>query len=77
MGTPSADNEFLHELEVDVKMELTVAETGQPEHEEEVEEVAGGESPLDLDEQRYETSLRSLLGAIEAVEDGSGPGGQP
>jgi hypothetical protein len=29
--TPTGDNAFLHELELDVKTELTLAETSQPE----------------------------------------------
>jgi hypothetical protein len=57
---------FLQELEVDVRAELTIAET-QPEEE------ADGEPDvmmlLDPDAERYEVALRSLLGAVEAVED--------
>jgi len=73
MSIPTSDNVFLHELELDVRAELTLAETGQPE-----EEAAG--LPIDewlsdpVDDQRYEVNLRSLLGAVEALEDGSGPG---
>lgn len=87
MKTPNDDGAFLHELEIEVRTELTVAETGEPEYEAvvaetsqsvPVHEVDGGpdaKSELELlDEQRYETSLRSLLGAIEAVEDKLGPG---
>lgn len=72
MSTPIGDNAFLSELELNVRTELTLAETSQPELE------AGGiltvESLLDEDAQRYEVGLRSLLGAVEAVEDGSRPG---
>ena len=73
MSIPTGDNAFLHELELNVRAELTLAETGQPEAE------AVG-VPIDewlvdpVDDQRYEINLRSLLGAIEALEDGSGPG---
>ena len=70
MSTPSGDNAFLHELEVDVRAELTLARTDQR-----------GEAvgvPIewlpDTDAQRYEVRLRTLLGAVEALEDGSGPG---
>jgi hypothetical protein len=75
MSTPIGDNAFLSELELNVRTELTLAETSQPELE------AGGvltvESLLDEDAQRYEVGLRSLLGAVEAVEDGSRPGDRP
>ena len=76
MSIPTSDNVFLHELELDVRAELTLAETGQPE-----EEAAG--LPIDewlsdpVDDQRYEVNLRSLLGAVEALEDGPGPGDDP
>lgn len=73
MSIPTGDNVFLHELELNVSTELAQAETGQPE-----EEAVG--APIDewlldpTDAQRYEVSLRNLLGAVEALEDGSGPG---
>jgi hypothetical protein len=76
MSIPTGDNAFLHELELNVRAELTQAETSQPE-----EEVAC--VPIDewlsdpADDQRYEASLRSLLGAVEALEDGSGVGNHP
>jgi hypothetical protein len=69
MSVPTGDNTFLHELELTVRTELTLTETSQPEE----EAVA---VPIDewlsdpADDQRYEVGLRSLLGAIEAVEDG-------
>jgi hypothetical protein len=72
VSIPTGDNAFPHELEVDVRAELTLAETGQP-----YEEAA--RVPIDewlsdpADDQRYEINLRSLLGAVEALEDGSGP----
>ena len=72
MSTPTGDNAFLHTLELNVRAELTLAETGQPE-----EEAVG--VPIDewlsdpADAQHYEASLRSLLGAVEALEDASGP----
>ena len=65
MSTPTNDNESLYELELEVKTELTQAETGQPEQD------TGG--LFDPDAERYEVSLRTLLGAIEAMEDGSHP----
>jgi hypothetical protein len=72
MSTPTGGNAFLHELELYIRTELTLAETGQP-----WEEAVG--VPIEewlsdpADAQRYEASLRSLLGAAEALEDGSGP----
>jgi hypothetical protein len=75
MSTPTGDNVFLHDLELNVRTELAMAETSQPEPE------AGGvltiESLLDEDAQRYEVGLRSLLGAVEAVEDGARSGDRP
>jgi hypothetical protein len=75
MSTPANDNEFLYELELDVRTELTQAKTGQPEQD------TGGAPPawglLDPDAERYEVNLRTLLGAIEAMEDGSHPDDHP
>jgi hypothetical protein len=82
MSTPAGDSGFLRELEIDVRMELTVAEVAQPA----VAADAGPavERPLDADAEsypdaesyadaeRYEVSLRTLLGAIESVEDDPG-----
>jgi len=73
MSIPTGGNAFLHELELDVRAELTLAETGQP-----YEEAA--RVPIDewlsdpADDQRYDINLASLLGTVEALEDGSGPG---
>lgn len=73
MSIPADDNVSLSELELDVKEELVTAETLD------LEEAAGGEPGddwTDPDAERYEVSLRVLLGAVEAVEDGPGePGG--
>ena len=71
MSTPISDNAFLHELELNVKTELAQAETSQPED--------AASLPIEewlsdpADDQRYEATLRSLLGAVEALQDGSGP----
>ena len=72
MSTPTSDNASLYELELTVRAELTLVETSQPEEQD--DGVPGGEWPLDPDVQRYETNLRALLGAVEALEDASGPG---
>jgi hypothetical protein len=69
MTTPTGDNASLHELELDVKAELTLAESRPPGKE------AGAladEWMLHPDAQRYEARLRTLLGAVEAVEGRSG-----
>lgn len=72
MSTPAGDHPFLHELEVNVRTELIISETSQG-----WEEAAA--APIEewlsdpADDQRYEASLRSLLGAVEALEDGPGP----
>jgi hypothetical protein len=72
MSTPTGDNAFLHELELYVRTELTLTETSQGW--EEAVAVPIEEWLSDpADDQRYEASLRSLLGAVEALEDGSSP----
>jgi hypothetical protein len=75
MSTPTRDNAFLYELELNVKTELTLAETSQPEAD--ADGAPTIESLLEQDDQRYELGLRSLLGAIEAVEDVFRPGDDP
>ena len=75
MNTPTGDNAFLHELELTVKAELTLAETSQPA--EQADGMPGDEWPPDPDVQRYEINLRGILGAIEVLEGPSGPVGHP
>ena len=75
MSTPTGDNAFLHELELTVRAELTLAEAGLPE--EQAGGMPGGEWPPDPDVERYDVVLGTLLGAVEALEDASGPGGHP
>jgi hypothetical protein len=75
MSTPG-DSAFLHAVELNVRAELALAETGQPEKE--AVDVPIGQWLIDPEgEQRYEVALRSLLGAVEALEGGSGPGPSP
>jgi hypothetical protein len=72
MSTPTSDA-FLRKLELDIKAELTQVETSQS------GEAAVG-IPIDewlidpADAQRYEVGLRNLVGAVEALEDGSSAG---
>ena len=67
------DNVFLHALELNVRAELILAE-GTTEPQEEAVGVPIGEWLSDpADDERYEASLRSLLGAVEALEEGSDP----
>jgi hypothetical protein len=66
----------LHAVELNVRAELALTETGQPEKE-------AADVPIDQwlidpeDEQHYEVGLRSLLGAVEALEGDPGPGPSP
>ena len=75
MSTPTDDSEFLHDLELDVRTELTLAETGQPQQA--ADGAPAAEELPDPDAERYEVSLRTLLGAVEAVADRSHPGDHP
>lgn len=69
MSTQISGNAFLHELELNVRTELTQAEISQPEDAASIPIEEWLSDPAD--DQRYEASLRSLLGAVEALEDGS------
>jgi hypothetical protein len=75
MTTPEGDSAFLHELELNVRSELTIVETGQPDVD--ANGVPTAEWLLDPDGQRYEVGLHSLLGAVETLEHGSRAGGDP
>ncbi len=69
MNFPS-NYEFLHAIEVNVRAELAEAQASRP----------NGTEPMDqwvfdpADAEREEVELRSLLGAIVAVEDTAAPG---
>jgi len=75
MSTPTDGNESLHELELNIRMELTLALASQPEQE--ADGAPAVEELLDPDAERYEVALRTLLGAVEAMEDGSHPDDHP
>ena len=72
MSTQISGHAFLHELELNVRTELTQAETSQPEDAASIPIEEWLSDPAD--DQRYEASLRSLLGAVEVLEDGSPAG---
>jgi hypothetical protein len=66
MSNPTGDSEFLGELEREVEAELDLAESSRPE---EIIGLPSTEWPFDpMDVQREEIGLRSLLGAVEAME---------
>ena len=67
MSIPTGDSAFLHELELTVQTELTMAGTGQAED-------LGGSEPADewlpdTQAERYVIRLRTLLSAVEALEE--------
>jgi hypothetical protein len=67
MSTPTGGHAFLRELERNVRAELALAESSAPE--EEAIRVPIDEWILDpAGAARDEVSLRSLLGAVEALE---------
>jgi hypothetical protein len=75
MSTPADDQDFLHELERDVRAEL--AWTAASPAPEEVADLPIGKWLSDpADDQRYEANLRSILGAVEALESGRGRSGE-
>jgi hypothetical protein len=66
MATPGDEESgFLHELEIEVKEELIVAESLPEEDADGVPTVEWAQDPY---AQYYEVSLRTLLGAIKAEE---------
>ncbi len=75
MTTPTGDNAFLQELELNVRSELTVVETTGPDVD--ADGLPTAEWLLDPDAQRYEIGLHALLGAVETLEYGSRDGDDP
>jgi hypothetical protein len=70
MSIPTSDNAFLDQLELTVRAEL--AETSRPEEAACVPIEQWLTDPED--EQHYEVGLRSLFGAVEALEDSKAEG---
>ena len=68
MTTPAGENAFLQQLELNVRSELTIVETSEPEVD--ADGVPTVESLLDPYAQRYEIGLHSLLGAVTTLEKG-------
>ena len=75
MTTPAGDNAFLQELELNITSELTMVETSQPDVD--ADGVPTVVWLLDPVVQRFEIGLRTLLGAVETLENGSRPGDGP
>jgi hypothetical protein len=75
MTTPAGDNAFLQELELNIRSELTIVETSEPDVD--ADGVPTIEWLLDPDAQRYEVGLHTLLGAVETLKNGSRPGDDP
>jgi hypothetical protein len=66
----SNPGEALHGLEVEIEVELTIAESGR----EEVTDTPPTEWQSDpTEDERYEIGLHDLLDAVKAVEDAASP----
>jgi hypothetical protein len=64
MTIPTGDNNFLTDLEAEVEVEVTIAESNEP-------DVSAGPAGWLVDPEeaeRDEVGLRSLLGAVEALK---------
>ncbi|PZG23330.1 hypothetical protein [Nonomuraea aridisoli] len=72
MSAQSGENDFLHELEIEIEAEVALAEAGHPE---EVADLPISDWLFDpTDVEREEIGLRGLLDAVEVLEDGSQAG---
>ncbi|MGW3810842.1 hypothetical protein [Micromonospora sp. NPDC005113] len=69
MSTSTGDNDSLHELESVVEAELAMAESSHPAEAADLPVTEWLFDPADA--QRDEVELRSLLGAVEALEGDS------
>ncbi|GAA2829891.1 hypothetical protein [Nonomuraea rubra] len=71
MTTPTGGNEFLHELEVEVRQELRVVEVSRTQNAVDLPVTEWLIDPTDTE--REEVGLRGVLGAIMELENGSPP----
>ncbi|MCA2219713.1 hypothetical protein [Nonomuraea aurantiaca] len=69
MNTPSGDDSFLYELQVEVEEEVALVETSRPEEAAELPVTEWLFDPTDAE--REEIGLRGLLDAVETLEDDS------
>ena len=74
MNTPTSGDGFLHELEIEVRQELTLTESSHPDQPTDLPVTDWLYDPTDVE--RDEAGLRNLLGAVQALEDDSRPGDQ-
>jgi len=68
MNTPTGGNEFLHELKIEVRKELTLAESSRPQEARDLPIIDWLFDPVDAE--HGEVGLRGLIDAIEALENG-------
>ncbi|MBP2706468.1 hypothetical protein JOL79_21905 [Microbispora sp. RL4-1S] len=72
MSTPSGENGFLYELEVEIEEEVTLVEESRPEDAAALPVTEWLYDPADAE--REEIGLRGVLDAVEALEERSRPG---
>ncbi|GGO16398.1 hypothetical protein [Microbispora bryophytorum] len=72
MAVPSDENEFLHELEIEVEAEVIQVESSRPEDAAALPVTDWLFDPADAE--REEIGLRGLLAAVEVLEDDLRPG---
>jgi hypothetical protein len=72
MTTPADDDTPLHELEISVETELELVEAAPPEEKAVAVPISQWLSGP-ADDERYQVSLRDLLGAVEAAEGDAHP----
>jgi hypothetical protein len=70
MSNPG-ENGSLHGLEVEIEVELAIAESSHPEDFSGTPVTEWLSDPMD--EERYEVGLHGLLDAVKAVEDATAP----
>lgn len=70
---PAGESEFLHNLEIEVEVELDAAGSSHPEEEFGVSPAEWLFDPTDV--AREQAGLRSIVGAVEALESDVRPDG--